>query len=122
MRLLIPVLTLTLLLGCSSKPKLVPVTGTVTHKGQPLTAGSIWFHPADANQTEKPGCQLALDGSFAMRTYPHGQGVPPGSYKVTLSPDLARRIHRPDYAEPTKTPLAIEVPDAGLANHSFEVK
>jgi hypothetical protein len=118
------VLTAACLAGCSSKPKTVPVTGKVTHKGQGLTAGSIWFHPTGDNrwQGEKPSCQLGLDGSFTMRTYPHGQGVPPGSYKVTLSPDLASRIGRPDCADPNKTPLSIDVPDAGLADQVFEVK
>src|SRR5690242_18448298 len=79
--------------GCG-RPKLVPVTGRVVHKGEPLTAGSIWFHPAagSARPEEKASCQLQLDGSFKMRTYPYGNGVAPGSYKVTLSPDLANRI------------------------------
>jgi hypothetical protein len=57
-----------------------------------------------------------------MRTYPHGQGVPPGAYKVTLSPELANRIRRPKYADPKTTPLSALVPDAGLTDHVFEVK
>jgi hypothetical protein len=110
--------------GCGSKPKLVPVTGKVVHKGNGLTAGSIWFHPGDGNPWtgEKPGGQLQLDGSFTMRTYPHGDGVPPGAYKVTLTPELANRVRRPDYANPAKTPLRLEVPDAGVKDQVFEVK
>lgn len=110
--------------GCGNRPKLVPVNGQVTHKGRPLTAGSVWFHPAEGNayQGEKPSCQLGLDGSFTMRTYPYGNGVPPGAYKVTLSPDLAGRIKRPDHADPAKTPLRLDVPDVGVKDHVFEVK
>jgi hypothetical protein len=110
--------------GCGSRPKTVPVTGKVVHKGKGLTAGSVWFHPESDNpwQGEKPSCQLSLEGEFTMRTYPHGQGVPPGSYKVTLSPDLASRISRPAYADPKKTPLSVTVPDEGLDGHVFEVK
>lgn len=115
---------LALAAGCSDKPKLVPVTGRVTLKGEPVTAGSIWFAPDAGNpyQGEKPSCQLQLDGSFAMRTYPWGDGVPPGGYKVTLSPELAKRLNKPAYADPAKTPWAVEVPAEGLADKVFEVK
>lgn len=109
--------------GCGG-PKLVPVTGRVLFKGEPLTAGSIWFHPAEgsARPDEKASCQLQLDGSFKMRTYPYGNGVPPGSYKVTLSPELANRIKRPLLADPAKTPLAIDVPREGVKGHVIEVQ
>jgi hypothetical protein len=110
--------------GCASKPKTVAVTGKVMHNGKGLTAGSIWFHATSDNpwQGEKPSCQLDADGNFTMRTYPHGQGVPPGSYKVTLSPELATRIGRPEYGDASKTPLSIDVPDTGVADKVFEVK
>jgi hypothetical protein len=48
--------------------------------------------------------------------------VPPGTYKVTLSPELASRIGRPVYGDPKKTPLQVTVPDAGLADQVFEIK
>lgn len=112
------------LTGCSNRPKLVTVTGKVVHKGKALTAGSIWFHPAEGNsyEGEKPSCQLSLEGEFTMRTYPWGNGVPPGSYKVTLSPELANRIKLPHYADPRKTPLSVDVPDEGLKDKEFEIK
>jgi hypothetical protein len=111
--------------GCADKkPKLVPVVGKVVYKGQALTAGSIWFHPDAANsvQSEKSSCQLGEDGSFTMRTYPHGDGVPPGAYKVTLSPELANRIKMSAYSDPAKTPWKLDVPDGGILNQVFEVK
>ncbi|VTR91091.1 Uncharacterized protein OS=Blastopirellula marina DSM 3645 GN=DSM3645_10462 PE=4 SV=1 [Gemmata massiliana] len=110
--------------GCGNKPKLAPVTGKVVHKNQPLTAGSVWFVADTGNEYkgEKPSCQLQVDGSFTMRSYPHGDGVPPGVYKVTLSPELANRIGRPNYADAAKTPLSITVPDEGVKDHTFEVK
>ncbi|MFO0929452.1 MAG: hypothetical protein U0736_20885 [Gemmataceae bacterium] len=113
-----------LLTGCGGRPTLVPVTGAVTFHGKPLTAGSIWFHPAEGSsyQGEKPSCLLGLDGSFTMRTYPHGNGVPPGTYKVTLAPELANRISRPQYADPAKTPWSVTVPPAGLSGQAFEVQ
>ena len=111
--------------GCGSdKPKLAPVTGKVVHKNEPLTAGSIWFVPDEGNafKGEKSSCQLQLDGSFTMRTYPFGDGVPPGAYKVMLSPELANRIKKPEYGDAAKTPLTLTVPDAGVKDHVFEVK
>jgi hypothetical protein len=124
-RLLSAVASLALAAGCGGdRPKLVPVTGKVVHHGKALTAGSVWLH-ADAGNPyagEKPSCQLALDGSFVIRTYPYGEGAPPGPYKVTLSPELANRIRLPAYSDPAKTPLRLDVPDAGVKDHVFEVK
>jgi hypothetical protein len=102
----------------------VPVTGTVTHNGKPLTAGSIIFHPGAGNsyQKDRPSSLLQLDGSFTMKTFPFGDGVPPGAYKVTLAPELANRIGRPNYAQADKTPWSVTVPDAGLSDQVFEVK
>jgi hypothetical protein len=111
--------------GCGrDKPKLVTVTGKVSHNGKPLTAGSIIFHPDAGNsfQKDRPSSLLQLDGSFTMKTFPYGEGVSPGTYKVTLAPELATRIGRPDYARPDKTPWSVTVPDAGLRDQTFEVK
>jgi hypothetical protein len=113
------------LAGCGGKqPPLAPVTGKVAMDGQPLTAGSIVFHPDAANafQDDNPSSLLQLDGSFTMRTFPFGDGVPPGKYKVTLAPELASRIRRPQYADPQKTPWSIEVPENGLNGHVFDVQ
>jgi hypothetical protein len=121
--ILLPLLALALA-GCGDKPKLVPVGGKVIHKGNPVTGGSVWFHPAEGNtyQGEKPSGQLQTDGTFAARTFPHGDGMPPGKYKVTLSPDLAGRMGKPQLGDVTKTPWSVEIPDAGLKDHVFEVK
>jgi hypothetical protein len=112
------------LVGCGSKPKLVPVTGNVTHKGKAVTGGSVWFHPegGDPDRAEKMSGQLQFDGTFTARTFPHGDGIPPGKYKVTLSPDLAGRAGVPQYGDANKTPWSVDVPDAGLADHRFEIK
>ena len=118
-------LCLLMLTGCDGeRPKLVMVTGKVLHKDQPLTAGNITFHPDGGNsyQKDKPSSQLQLDGSFTIKTFPFGDGVPPGKYKVTLAPELASRIKMPKYSDPAKTPWSVEVPDAGLSDKVFEVK
>ena len=57
-----------------------------------------------------------------MRTYPFGDGVPPGSYKVTLSPELANRLKLPDYGDAAKTPWKLDVPESGVPDRTFEAK
>jgi len=112
------------IVGCGNKPKLVAVTGKVTHKGKAVTGGSVWFHPegTDEGKPEKMSGQLQIDGTFSAKTFPHGDGIPPGKYKVTLSPDVAARAGVPHYGVVTKTPWAVDVPDAGLADQAFEIK
>jgi hypothetical protein len=124
-RVFVFVVLLLVLAGCSSeKPKLVSVTGKVTHNGKGLTAGSIIFHPdaGNAYQKDRPSSLLQLDGSFTMKTFPFGEGVPLGTYKVTLAPELANRIGKPEYASADKTPWSVTVPDGGLPDKVFEVK
>ena len=103
---------------------MVSVTGKVMNGDDPVTAGAIYFHPEAQNdyQDDKPSSLLQVDGSFTMKTYPFGDGVPPGKYRVTLAPELASRIKKPDYASVEKTPWNIEVPESDVEDHLFEVK
>ena len=110
--------------GCGDgRPNLVRVAGHVAMNGQPVTAGAIIFHPDAANgfQNDKPSSVLQLDGSFSIKTYPFGDGVPPGRYKVTLAPELATRIGRPGFGNVSETPWEINVPPAGITDHVFEL-
>lgn len=65
---------------------------------------------------------MQIDGTFTMKTFPFGDGVAPGVYKVTLAPELASRVKRPIYGKPDTTPWSIEVPKSGITDHTFEVK
>lgn len=114
-----------LLCGCGGpKPTLVPVTGKVTKDGQPVTAGTIYLHAASAGAYEKdsPSSLLQVDGSFAIKTFPFGDGVPPGDYKVTLSPELASRLKLPKHGKASDTPLTVTIPPEGLSNWLIELK
>lgn len=114
------------LAGCSGPPApvMVPVTGKVLSNGQPVTAGAIYLHPDAANlyQNDKPSSLLQTDGSFTIKTYPFGDGVPPGKYRVTLAPELAARMKKPIYSQVEKTPWTLDVPEAGVRDHVFEVR
>jgi hypothetical protein len=107
--------------GCGG-PRMAPVTGKVTLKGEGLTAGDIWLHAAPGNdwKGDKPSSLLQLDGGFTIRTHPHGDGAPVGAYKVTLGPSLANRIGKPKLADPEKTPWTLEVPPEGVTGKVFE--
>jgi hypothetical protein len=110
--------------GCGTKPKLVAVTGTVSHSSKAVTGGSLWFHPEGGNdgKSERMSGQLQTDGTFTVRTFPHGNGIPPGKYRVTLSPDLAARAGAPRYGDVAKTPWSVEVPETGLADLALEIR
>jgi hypothetical protein len=110
--------------GCGSKPKLVPFTGKVMHAGKAVTGGSVWLHPEGGTEgkSERISGQLQLDGTFTARTFPHGDGVPPGRYRVTLSPDLAGRAGVPHFGDVAKTPWFVEVPESGIGDRVFEIR
>ncbi|MFH1300846.1 MAG: hypothetical protein ABIK07_07265 [Planctomycetota bacterium] len=113
--------------GCgqgADAPQLVSVTGKVLKNGDPVTAGAINFYPANSNDytKDKPSSLLQTDGSFMMKTYPFGEGVPPGKYKVTLAPELASRLKKNDYAYPEKTPWEIEINNQDVKNVLFDLE
>jgi hypothetical protein len=119
-------LLLTCLLGGSGcgGPNLVPVRGKVIYQNEPVTAAEIYFLPDQAKGSTGVMASSILqeDGTFTMRTHPHGDGVIPGAYKVTVS--LGRRVGKAldKYRRGDKTPLAIEVPAEGLTDLVLELK
>lgn len=110
--------------GCADRPNLVPVTGKVTVKGQPVTAGSVALHPGEGNahQKDNPSSLLQTDGAFTFKTYPYGEGVPPGRYTMTLDPALAGRLKMAQYARPDTSPWKLDVPAGGLRDLKMEVR
>jgi hypothetical protein len=106
------------LAGCGG-PKLVPVSGTVMLDGKPLSHCGVSFS-ADTSKGNKGALssvgRLDARGQYTLRTFgvkasEGGTGAPVGWYKVTLrvgpgDPDL--KVN-PNYLDPNKTPLSIEV-------------
>jgi hypothetical protein len=68
------------LVGCGSKR--VPVNGTVTMDGKAVAGASVVFTSEDGKVTAAG--QTDESGNFAL-TYLNEEGVPPGSYKVTVA-------------------------------------
>lgn len=113
------ILLMAFAIGCGdAAPEMVTVNGQVLLDGTGVTAGAVYFHPDAANSFQKdtPSSQLQLDGSFSIKTFPFGDGVPPGKYKVTLTPELANRIKRPEYGLKDKTPWEVVVPNTAVTD------
>jgi hypothetical protein len=88
--LTLPILALVLLgpsIGCGANgagtmPNLVPVTGKVTFKGQPLTTGTVRFEPDDFGRPATG--KLQSDGTFVLTTLTDGDGVVAGHHRVSI--------------------------------------
>ncbi|MDO4575959.1 MAG: hypothetical protein Q4D98_12180 [Planctomycetia bacterium] len=68
--------------GCSKKPKMARVTGTVTLDGQPLKYGAVFFSPESGPY--QPRGTIQPDGTFEMMTQ-DWKGAPLGEYKVFIN-------------------------------------
>lgn len=69
MRRLVPSMVVmligTLFLGCQTGPRIYHVKGTVTYKGEPLPAGTIFFDPDIGKQNDGPqGYAFITDGVY----------------------------------------------------------
>ena len=89
----------------------MPVDGQVKYKQRPLSGATICFIP-DITKGNRNGLQATgqttADGSFTLQTYPHGDGVMPGFYKVTCT--VFGGVALPQkYRNATQTPLTAEV-------------
>jgi hypothetical protein len=78
----------TFVVGCGSgKPKVEPVRGKVTIDGQPLTEGTIVFHPSQG----RPALGMVQqDGSYVLTTLHESDGALAGEHRVTIE---ARTVH-----------------------------
>jgi hypothetical protein len=74
-----------LMAGCGKKVALLPVAGTVTLNGQPLSKGRVTFMPdlAQGNLAQSAATGRIERGSYQMLTFEQ-LGAPPGRYKVII--------------------------------------
>lgn len=66
--------SISFLSGCGSDAGTVPVSGTVTYRGQPFSNASITFYPAAG----RPVGAAIVEGEYSTELLP-------GDYKVTVS-------------------------------------
>lgn len=85
-RFILPALALVSLctLGCGDgRPMRVPVSGKVLVDGTPATRGSLSFYP-ESGQGRPSSAAIKSDGSFTVYTFEKDDGIPPGTYDVTV--------------------------------------
>ena len=76
--------------GCgvdANRPRVVPVSGKVSQKGNPLTAGEIVFIPAGGTNGSGGHIatgQIGSDGTYRLTTFNTGDGAVLGTHKVTV--------------------------------------
>jgi hypothetical protein len=110
------------LVGCGSSSATggattLPVKGTVTYKGKPLTKGTVTFEPEGAGK-EATGA-IQPDGTFVLTTYTKDDGAVVGKHRVMVdSPD---KTVPAKYAGPGTSKLEIEV-SSGKNDYPIELK
>jgi hypothetical protein len=125
---------LALALGCSGGKgvTLAPVSGTVTVDGQPVTSGQVTFIRTTTKDEEKSGLSAGtIDSGGKYTIFTDGKaGVPPGTYKITVTPSMVpvdgkapTANFNAKYRDPSATPLQKEVvasPEAGRYDLKLE--
>ncbi len=79
----IVLLWLAALAGCGSGsgPDRIPVSGTVSYRGQPVAQGEIRFQPAEGTKTSPSGATIK-DGQYKVTAR---GGVPTGKFRVVIT-------------------------------------
>jgi len=118
-------------IGCSKGETLYPVSGKVTLKNAPLTAGQVTFVPDESKGNKSkvsPTGKIGSDGNYTV-TSDNRAGAPLGWYKVTVAtetPGMGGTMTvdpsgkpaplggqgpkiDPRYKDSSKTPLSVEV-------------
>lgn len=113
------------LAGCGGDNlDLLPVSGRVFYDGQPLTTGTVSFHPLGATGHVPTGV-IDKEGRYTLSTA-YQPGAPPGRYKAVIhateptlqapgkaSPGLPKSIIPDRYNQGATSPFEFEVkPDA----------
>src|SRR5437763_14936732 len=83
--------------GCGpSGPAIVPVTGTLTHKGHPVPNAMVFFFPEGGKGRPSQGPTDA-EGRFKLSYTSEQDGVMVGKHRVWVTP--ARTMTRPTTAK-----------------------
>ena len=69
--------------GCSDRPRLVSVSGTVRYRGEPVADADVAFITPAASRYAI--AKTDARGRFALGTFAPGDGALAGTYRVTVS-------------------------------------
>jgi hypothetical protein len=99
--------------GCSeSGPSIVPVSGTVTIEGQPLTYGHIQVLPKGWRPASS---RISSDGRFKLTTTVEGDGCAVGTHAVailageSLTPETTKWHAPKKYSDSTTSNLTVTI-------------
>ena len=111
--------------GCARGPTPVSVRGTLTKDGQPVANVMIQAAPdGNAADTKVAYGHTDSTGAFVMKTLPQGDGVIPGTYRVTLQPadgSLANKLVPGKFRDLAQTPWRVTVPPTGLDGLKLDI-
>jgi hypothetical protein len=101
--------------GCSKepdRPEVVPVSGTVTYKDQPVEGAVVAFR-GDGQSKSATGITDA-NGRFQLTSYEEGDGAPAGQHVITVTKVATQA--------PDTSDTSMEAAAERLANPTPEVK
>lgn len=112
------------LIGCggSGNPfQSVPVSGKVTYEDGsqiPIGGMELYFYsqqaPVDGKHPRPAKVGVGSDGTFdKVTTYKYADGLVRGKHKVLIAAGDAKGVIPPEYLDPVKTPLEVEVTSSG---------
>lgn len=123
----------------SARPKVVPATGLVKYKGQPVADATVVFVP-DSPAGVAANATTDGDGKFVLKAFDPDEGAVPGKYKVTVSkveiplpaprashdevikPVVPKYLVPQKYEDPEKSGLTAEVVDGQKNEFEFDLK
>lgn len=118
------------MLGCSDggsgRPTLVPVTGVIKYKGQPVDGAVVTFM-SDSSPRTASGVTNA-GGEFELSTYSSGDGAPVGKHSVAIaktgSAAEAKPMDARGYAEAMRSGAGgtTGLPTGGKLEHQLPAK
>jgi hypothetical protein len=102
---------------------LAPVSGNVQHEGKGLAGVVVHFVPDPSKNKNGHIAQgyTGADGSFSLKTPPHGDGAAPGWYRVTVTGYGGKQSFPSRFTLPDKTPLVVEIPQGGKSDVVLKV-
>ena len=134
---LIPLFLLTA--GCFGPPppsETVPVSGSVSFAGEPLTSGMVSFIAVagDGGSSRPASAPIQGDGTYKASTFKAGDGMIPGQYKIVVTSEEQLTVEvraagkKPvslipkQYTSADQTPLTLDV-ESGTAPviHNIEL-
>jgi len=97
--------------GCGG-PKIVPVSGTITIDGQPLTTGHVFVMPKDGRAASGT---IDKQGRFTLSTNDPGDGCLLGTHLVTVtakeysSPTRVKHLIPTKYSDPQSSETTVTI-------------